>query len=133
MKRTHIVAAIICNPDKTELFITKRPNHLHKGGFWEFPGGKVEAGESREEAMIRELDEEIGIQVTQQVPFEHFEYDYPDKSLVFDFMLVTAFDNQPFGREGQQGLWVDISQLREFEFPEANRAVVERVIKELAV
>lgn len=131
MKRTHIVAAIICNSDKSQLFITKRPEHVHKGGFWEFPGGKVELGESREVAMIRELEEEIGIRVTQQVPFEHFEYDYPDKSLVFDFMLVTSFENQPFGREGQEGKWVDIQQLAEFEFPEANRPIVARVIKEL--
>jgi 8-oxo-dGTP diphosphatase len=131
MKRIHIVAAIICNSDKSQLFITKRPDHVHKGGFWEFPGGKVEAGESREAAMVRELEEEIGIQVTEQTPFEHFEYDYPDKSLVFDFMLVTEFTNQPYGREGQQGQWVDIRRLDEFEFPEANRPIVERVIKEL--
>lgn len=131
MKRIHIVAAIICNSDKSQLFITKRPDHVHKGGFWEFPGGKVEAGESREAAMVRELEEEIGIQVTEQTPFEHFEYDYPDKSLVFDFMLVTEFTNQPYGREGQQGQWVDIRRLDEFEFPEANRLIVERVIKEL--
>ncbi|NMS07718.1 NUDIX domain-containing protein, partial [Vibrio parahaemolyticus] len=51
MKRIHIVAAIIFNQDKSKIFITKRPDDKHKGGFWEFPGGKVESGESIEHAL----------------------------------------------------------------------------------
>ncbi|ENM5769475.1 8-oxo-dGTP diphosphatase MutT [Vibrio mimicus] len=128
MKRIHIVAGIIFNPDQSEIFITKRPDHLHKGGFWEFPGGKVEAGESIEQAMTRELDEEVGIVVTEQQPFQHFDYDYTDKSLSFDFMLVTAFENQPHGREGQQGCWVKIADLANYRFPEANESVLHQVI-----
>ncbi|ERM55081.1 7,8-dihydro-8-oxoguanine-triphosphatase [Vibrio mimicus CAIM 1883] len=128
MKRIHIVAGIIFNPDQSEIFITKRPDHLHKGGFWEFPGGKVEAGESIEQAMTRELDEEVGIVVTEQQPFQHFDYDYTDKSLSFDFMLVTAFENQPHGREGQQGCWVKIVDLANYRFPEANEPVLHQVI-----
>lgn len=132
MKRIHIVAGIIFNQDKSKIFITKRPDNLHKGGFWEFPGGKVEAGESIEQAMFRELDEEIGIEVTQQSPFQHLEYDYPEKSLKFDFMLITAFHHQPYGREGQQGEWVAIAELNRYTFPEANVPVLERVMKEFA-
>lgn len=132
MKRIHIVAGIIFNQDKSQIFITKRPDNLHKGGFWEFPGGKVEAGESIEQAMARELDEEIGVEVTQQTPFQHLEYDYPEKSLTFDFILVTDFNHQPYGREGQQGEWVNISDLAHYTFPEANVPVLERVLKEFA-
>ncbi|WP_260259777.1 8-oxo-dGTP diphosphatase MutT [Vibrio intestinalis] len=132
MKRIHIVAAIIFNQDKSEIFITKRPDDKHKGGFWEFPGGKVEAGESIEQAMIRELNEEIGITVTEQSLFEHLEYDYPDKSLKFDFISVTAFDGKPYGREGQQGEWVKIEQLSGYQFPEANVPILERVIQQFA-
>ncbi|MGV1717496.1 8-oxo-dGTP diphosphatase MutT [Vibrio furnissii] len=132
MKRIHIVAGIIFNQDKSQIFITKRPDNLHKGGFWEFPGGKVEAGESIEQAMARELDEEIGIEVTQQTPFQHLEYDYPEKSLTFDFILVTDFNHQPYGREGQQGEWVNIADLAHYTFPEANLPVLERVLKEFA-
>ncbi|MCG6227514.1 8-oxo-dGTP diphosphatase MutT [Vibrio furnissii] len=132
MKRIHIVAGIIFNQDKSQIFITKRPDNLHKGGFWEFPGGKVEAGESIEQAMARELDEEIGIEVTQQAPFQHLEYDYPEKSLTFDFILVTDFNHQPYGREGQQGEWVNIADLAHYTFPEANVPVLERVLKEFA-
>lgn len=130
MKRIHIVAAIILNAEKSEVFITKRPQEKHKGGFWEFPGGKVEEQETIAQAIKRELDEEVGIQVTQHSLFEHLEYDYTDKSLKFDFILVTDFKNQPFGREGQQGKWVPITKLRDYEFPEANRTILDRVVDE---
>lgn len=132
MKRVHIVAGIIFNPEQNQIYITKRPDHLHKGGYWEFPGGKVEAGESVEQAMVRELAEEIGIVVTEQRPFQHFNYDYPDKALCFDFMLVSAFAQQPYGREGQQGRWVKVADLVDYEFPEANQPIVERVMVEFA-
>ncbi|MGD1393805.1 8-oxo-dGTP diphosphatase MutT [Vibrio harveyi] len=132
MKRIHIVAAIIFNQDKSQIFITKRPDDKHKGGFWEFPGGKVEQGESVEQAMIRELEEEIGITVTEQSLFEHLEYDYSEKSLKFDFMTVSQFDNQPYGREGQEGRWVDVAALLDYTFPEANVPILERVIKEFS-
>ncbi|WP_319553653.1 8-oxo-dGTP diphosphatase MutT [uncultured Vibrio sp.] len=132
MKRIHIVAAIIFNQDKSQIFITKRPDDKHKGGFWEFPGGKVEPKESVEQAMTRELEEEVGIHVTEQSLFEHLEYDYPDKSLKFDFISVTAFEHEPYGKEGQQGRWVDIKSLPEYAFPEANVPILERVVQEFS-
>lgn len=130
MKRVHIVAGIIFNQDQSQVFITKRPDDKHKGGFWEFPGGKVEVNESIEQAMIRELDEEIGIQVTQQSLFEHLEYDYPDKSLTFDFISVHQFEGNPYGREGQKGTWVKIADLPNYTFPEANVPILNRVVEE---
>ena len=132
MKRIHIVAGIIFNQDKSLVFITKRPDDKHKGGFWEFPGGKVEEGETIEQAMTRELDEEIGIKVTEQSLFEHLEFDYTDKSLKFDFILVTDFEEQPYGKEGQQGEWVSLESLNQYAFPEANVPILERVVKEFS-
>ncbi len=132
MKRIHIVAGIIFNQDKSQVFITKRPDDKHKGGFWEFPGGKVEEGETIEQAMTRELDEEIGIKVTEQSLFEHLEFDYTDKSLKFDFILVTDFEEQPYGKEGQQGEWVRLESLNQYAFPEANVPILERVVKEFS-
>jgi 8-oxo-dGTP diphosphatase len=132
MKRTHIVAAIILHPNQSQVFITKRPSDKHKGGYWEFPGGKVEPGESVNEAIKRELFEEVGIDVETSSPFEHLPYDYPDKSLVFDFLLVSQFSGAPFGKEGQQGEWVDITDLHHYKFPEANLPVVDKVQKKYA-
>jgi 8-oxo-dGTP diphosphatase len=127
MKRLHIVAAIILNSERDQVFITKRPDKAHKGGLWEFPGGKVEAGESAEQAVVRELFEEVGIHVTGLHHFQALKHDYPEKSLSFDFFAVTAFDNQPYGKEGQRGEWVAISELHNYEFPEANVPVLNRV------
>ncbi|MFX3718767.1 NUDIX domain-containing protein, partial [Streptococcus suis] len=76
--------------------------------------------ESIELAITRELEEEVGIEVIEQAPFEHLEYDYPDKSLKFDFITVSQFSNEPYGREGQEGCWVEISELGDYTFPEAN-------------
>ncbi|WP_099607615.1 8-oxo-dGTP diphosphatase MutT [Vibrio coralliilyticus] len=132
MKRIHIVAAIIFNSDQSEVFITKRPDDKHKGGFWEFPGGKVESGETIEQAIARELDEEVGIQVTEQSLFEHLEYDYPEKSLKFDFISVTRFENAPYGKEGQQGVWVPVCELADYAFPEANMPILRRVMNEFS-
>lgn len=132
MKRVHIVAAIIFNVDKSQLFITKRPTNVHKGGLWEFPGGKVEVGESVEQAIIRELDEELGIVVTEQQSFHQLDYDYSDKSLHFDFVCVTKFEQEPYGREGQQGQWITIGDLPQYAFPEANQPIVDKVIKQFS-
>lgn len=130
MKRIHIVAGIILNPERSQLFITKRPDDKPQGGLWEFPGGKVETGETIEQAMYRELEEEVGIEVSEQSLFQHLEFDYSDKSLKFDFMLIHDFNYQPFGKEGQQGKWVAICELADYSFPEANIPIVERVMKE---
>lgn len=128
MTRLHIVAAIILNSEQDQIFITKRPEKLHKGGFWEFPGGKVEQGESAEQGLIRELQEEIDITATALDLFDHFDFDYPEKSLTFDFFVVSQFDGNPYGKEGQQGEWVKIEDLKDYTFPEANEPVLEKVL-----
>lgn len=130
MKRTHIVAAIIFNADKSEIFITKRGKHQHQGGFWEFPGGKVEIGETAEEGLLRELFEEVGIQITRYQIYQHFDYDYPDKKLVFDFFTVTDFGGEPFGKEGQQSQWVNVKELKKYPFPAANQPIVDQIIQD---
>ncbi len=132
MKRLHIVAAIIFNADKSEVFITQRPQDKHKGGYWEFPGGKVEEGETSEQAITRELEEEIGITVTEQKLFEHLQHDYPDKALTFDFIEVHQFEGQPFGKEGQQARWVSVAELANYRFPEANVPILEKVVAQYA-
>ncbi|WP_261816656.1 8-oxo-dGTP diphosphatase MutT [Vibrio gallicus] len=128
MKRIHIVAAIILNSNQDQVFITKRPDHAHKGGFWEFPGGKVEFQELAKDAIERELHEEVGINNLTVQLFQSFDFDYSDKSLNFDFFLIEAFSGKPYGKEGQQGEWVAVSDLHQYAFPEANQPIVEAVM-----
>jgi 8-oxo-dGTP diphosphatase len=122
-----ISAGIILNPQGDHVFITRRADKAHQGGFWEFAGGKVEVNETAEQAVVRELFEEVGIRVTEIEHFMALEHDYPDKALKFDFFLVTAFNGEAYGKEGQPGEWVNLSDLANYRFPEANEAVLAKL------
>jgi 8-oxo-dGTP diphosphatase len=126
-KNAIYVAAGIVLRNK-QIFLTKRAQAAHQGGKWEFPGGKVEQGETVEQALLRELNEEIGIEVTTSNAFMTISHDYPEKKVVLDFFLVTQFDGEPSGCEGQEFSWFDIAVLAELDFPEANQAVVDQLL-----
>lgn len=121
--RVHVVAAAIFN-DRGEVLIARRPEHLHQGGLWEFPGGKVEPGEAVEQALARELHEELGIDVTNARPLIRVPYDYPDKRVLLDVWRVDRFRGEAHGREGQPVLWVMPEALTDYPFPAANRPIV---------
>jgi len=128
LKRIHVVAGVIYNPSKQQVLIAKRPEHLHQGGLWEFPGGKVAEGESPEQALQRELMEELAIEVSACSPFLMTEHDYEDKLIALDVWAVNSFTGQPKGNEGQRISWVDIGALKDYQFPVANYAVLEKVV-----
>lgn len=123
-KLVHVAAAAIQNA-KGEFLIAKRPDDKHQGGLWEFPGGKVEPGEPVEVALARELDEELGIQLSASQPLIKIPYHYPDKSVLLDVHLVTGFSGDPWGKEGQPVKWVERSALESFSFPAANKPIVD--------
>ena len=118
-----VAVAAIINP-RGEVLISRRSDHVHQGGLWEFPGGKVEAGETVIEALERELHEELGIRCTRSRPLIRLRHDYPERSVVLDVRRVEAFDGVPAGREGQPLRWVAVGDLQANEFPAANRAIV---------
>lgn len=118
-----VVAAIIRGADG-RILLSQRPAHKHKGGCWEFPGGKVEPGESLDAALARELHEELGVSVLDSRPFMTVQHEYPELSVRLCFREVTAFAGQPSGREGQPVQWFAPSALSTLDFPEANQPVV---------
>lgn len=122
----HVAVGVIINHDNKVLIALRDP-HAHQGGLWEFPGGKVEARENVELALVRELYEELGLVAEEFKPLMEIIYDYPDKSVRLDVWWVQAFSGEPEGREGQPIKWVDVDQLTDFSFPEANQAIIEAI------
>jgi 8-oxo-dGTP diphosphatase len=120
---------------KTEVLIAKRPDHLHQGGLWEFPGGKVETGETLLEALDRELHEELDIRVCCEPlvneqftesnrPLIQIRHAYPDKTVLLDVWKVNRFEGQAFGKEGQLVRWVPLDELSSYSFPQANLPII---------
>ncbi len=125
----HVVAAVICD-ENDNVLIAKRPADVHQGGLWEFPGGKVEQGEQAAQALVRELQEELGITATEYRPLIQIHHDYTDKSVFLDVWKVTRFVGEPvdmngMGAEGQPVQWVPSRELHQWSFPAANAAIVK--------
>ncbi len=118
----HVAAAVIRRGN--EVLIARRPEHLHQGGLWEFPGGKVEPGETVEAALIRELDEELGIRAQSVRPLIRVPHAYSDRRVLLDVREVSTFDGEPHGREGQPLRWVPVERLTDYDFPAANHPIV---------
>lgn len=122
-KRIHVAAGVILD-GTGQVLLALRPKDKHKGGLWEFPGGKVEAGESVRDALARELLEEINLVVDEASPFLVIDHDYGDKQVMLDVWHVSRFSGTPHGSEGQEIAWVKIADLDRYQFPEANAGIV---------
>lgn len=129
-KPTIQVAAGIIRNEFGQIYLTQRLEGQDFAQALEFPGGKVDARETPEEALKRELEEEIGIHVLSAFPYESFRFDYPTKVIEFFFYLVEEWVGEPFGREGQEGFWVAQADLDESEFPPANSRLIQRLKSE---
>lgn len=122
-QRLHVAVGVIRDREG-RILITQRAKHAHQGGLWEFPGGKLEAGETVQQALARELAEEVGIQVKTAAPLIKINHDYGDRQVLLDVWNVTAFAGQAEGCEGQAMRWVTVEQLGEFNFPAANIPII---------
>lgn len=144
-QRVQVVAAVIRGPDGRVL-LAQRPQHKHQGGLWEFPGGKVEPGETEVEALQRELHEELGLRAEAQTPLIRIRHDYPDKSVELSVWQVTGWSGESYGaaaddamgsvqadtiaasalqgREGQPVRWVAPDDFLRLPFPAANGPIV---------
>ncbi len=126
MDVVQVVAAAVFDGEGRVL-ITRRADDTHQGGLWEFPGGKVELGETAREALARELYEELGINIKQMRPLIRVSYDYVDKPVLLDVWRVDGFSGEAYGREGQPLAWVQPQALSNYDFPAANVPVVRAV------
>ena len=127
----HVVAAVIFNATGDAILLARRPSNKHQGDKWEFPGGKVEASESAEFALSRELEEELGIRadVAAMAPFVEVRHRYPDKNIFLDVWRVSDFSGEAYGREGQAVRWFALHELAELEFPAANAPILAKLIR----
>ena len=122
-KGLHVAVGVI-KDSEGKVLISLRQDKAHQGGLWEFPGGKVEPGESVEQALARELKEELDISVQEIAPLIKVEHQYVDLQVLLDVWLVTLFSGQPVGREGQDIQWVNAENLADYSFPEANMPII---------
>lgn len=121
-----VAVGVILGPTG-DILLAKRQKHKTLAGLWEFPGGKVEAGELPYQALCRELDEEVGITVHTAEPLIQIQHSYMDRGVALNVWLVRAFAGDAYGREGQEIRWVPLDQLDDYPVPDANRPIIAKL------
>lgn len=127
MKPTVRVVAAVLYDERRQVLVTQRPAGKSMAGHWEFPGGKVEPGESDADALRRELREELGIEIIQARPLEELRHEYPERCVVLSVWVVTEFSGAPAALEGQPLHWSPPAQLRALAMLPADWPIVERL------
>lgn len=129
MKRLVLVAACALVDADGRVLIAQRPQDKPMAGLWEFPGGKVEEGERPEQTLIRELNEELGITVSEDclAPLAFASHTYPDFHLLMPLYVCRRWDGKVRATEGQQLAWVRPNKLREYEMPPADVPLISHL------
>jgi len=121
------VAVGVVKDGEGRILIAKRKAHVHQGGLWEFPGGKIESLEGSEQALKRELYEELNIVSLSSVPLINIKFSYPECNVHLHVREVCEFDGEPIGREGQVCRWVTLDEIGRYDFPAANKAILSAI------
>lgn len=119
-----VAAGILRRPDGSVL-IAQRPAGKIAAGRWEFPGGKIEPGESREAALRRELREELGVELRQTRPLIRITHAYTERTVELDCHLVSDWEGEPHGREDQALAWVQPARIWDYDLLEADAPIVD--------
>ncbi|HSH13277.1 MAG TPA: Nudix family hydrolase, partial [Desulfurivibrionaceae bacterium] len=124
VREIHVAVGVIVRDGR--VLIARRPDHVHQGGLLEFPGGKVESGETVQQALVREIGEETGLRLSESSlePVIGIRHDYGDKRVFLDVWRTSHALGEPEGKEGQPVDWLAPEQLRDQDFPVANRPVI---------
>ncbi len=125
MKRVHVAVGVILDAQQN-ILLTRRPEHAHQGGLWEFPGGKVEEGETPEVALIRELQEELGIDTSASclAPLAFASHSYEDFHLLMPLYACRRWKGTVMPQEGQALKWVRANALRDYPMPPADEPLI---------
>ena len=124
MKIIEVCAALIFDGNK--VLLTSRPEHQEHSGYWEFPGGKVEPGETPAQCIKRELKEELNIEVSVYDTVYMLEHEYPDKHVSLRFMRCIIKDNQkPKALEQQEYAWVKRKRLNDYRLLPADKPIAK--------
>lgn len=127
MKTVEVVAGIIWNQAANAILLSKRLKNQHQGGLWEFPGGKIESDETAEQALQRELMEELAISVENIQFFHQEKHSYPDKIVAIQFYHCSHSSGEIIAQQGQEWRWSAVEELAQLDFPAANTQVVEKL------
>lgn len=122
------VAVAVVFDDKQRVLITRRAEHISHGGFWEFPGGKLEADELADAALIREIKEEVGVDILEYSFLGDLSHNYGTKTVNLLVFTVNKHQGEAYRRELQSDLrWVAVEELEQYQFPEANLQIIEMI------
>jgi len=110
-----------------KLLITQRRADAHLGGLWEFPGGKREPGETFEQCLVRELREELGIEVKVGELFEEISHAYPEKTVRLKFFVCGLQRGEPQSLGCAAFKWIEKTELADFEFPAADARLLDKL------
>ena len=122
-RQIHVMAGAIADADG-RILVARRPDHVHQGGLWEFPGGKLEPGETPEQGLARELDEELGVTVQASRPLIRVHHDYGDRHILLDVRRVESYRGEPRGLDGQPLAWLHPDAMDPAGFPAADRPII---------
>lgn len=124
----HVVAALIWHRHNRRRFlIAQRQKGKHLEDYWEFPGGKLEAGESPWQGLQRELNEEINIRPISATQYIRVYYRYPDRNILLDTWSVESYRGEIEAREQQLVKWINVSQADDYRFPPADIPILEAI------
>lgn len=123
MSPLQVAVGVVKNPEG-KILISLRHADLHQGGLWEFPGGKIEALETAELALARELKEELNITVKVATPLITINHQYSDLTVQLKVFLVEQFSGEVKSCEGQPFKWVTPAELEDYAFPAANQSII---------
>lgn len=127
LKLIHVVVGLVSNV-KNEILITQRPVQKSYSGYWEFPGGKKEIGETPYQTLVREMKEELDVEVLSAEPWQQLTYHYPEKTVLLDMWIVIRLSGELKGLENQAFQWVPLDKLHSIDLLPANKLILDEVI-----